>query len=287
MAKYLFVINPVAGGSFDSTMMDEVKEMCHLKNDEFSTYETTGKKDKERIQKKIEDFRPDVCVICGGDGTINLVTPLLLDRHIKLGIVPTGSANGLATELGISLDNALDKLFNGKEMSIDVIQLNDRFMLHLADIGLNARLVKRYKEEDRRGFIGYTISALQELPAIEQLYHMVVHLNGEVHHFDSKLLVIANARTYGTGFEVNPSGQLNDQKVELCILKEPAPRMLLSNLFKNEENRKANPSFEVLSASKATITTDQPIDFQFDGEYVGKVRELIIQVLPEQLTVLI
>ena len=92
----------------------------------------------------------------GGDGTLKIVATALLNTNILLGVLPAGSANGMARELGIppSIAGALAVLVTGEQKPLDVISVNDGDLcLHLSDIGLNAQLVKQYEQNNLRGQI--------------------------------------------------------------------------------------------------------------------------------------
>lgn len=287
MVRYLFVINPVAGGTDKAELIQEIKKRCHNSGLQYTIYQTTGEEDLGQIALIVDQFKPHVCIISGGDGTINMLTPLLLNEGLTLGIIPAGSANGLAKGLGIDLENAMNKIFSGTKVPVDVIKFNDKwFMLHLADLGLNAALVKRYKEEGRRGFWGYAISALKVFSTMEELFRITIEIEGQVREFETKFLVIANARAYGTGYQVNPKGKLNDQKVELCVLKEPAPRMLIANVLRNEIQKELNPVFDIIPVNEAVITCNKKVHFQYDGEYHGRIDKLTVNVLKNQLHIL-
>ena len=117
-----------------------------------------GQTDEETLRQKIAALKPDRVVAVGGDGTLKCVAEQLIDTTIALGVLPAGSANGMARELGIPPDVAgsLAVLTECKPKPIDVISVNDSdICLHLADIGLNAQLVKHYQQNNLRGKFGY------------------------------------------------------------------------------------------------------------------------------------
>lgn len=286
MDRYLFVINPIAGGNDQSDLLEEITDRYRNENI-YEFYHTTGKNDIVQIEEIIKSFKPTICVISGGDGTINMLIPTMLKYNLTLGIIPSGSANGLATELDIIMDNALDVIADHKVRGLDIVKLNDHYMLHLADFGLNAILVKRYESEKRRGFIGYAISAIKELPIRDKEFTATISYDGHERTFSTQFLVIANAKSYGTGFTINPYGKTNDGKVEICVLKELSGQLILNQLFTDNPTDKHKEHFECFSVSKATIRCSTPTHFQSDGEYLGELTELNIEVLPQQLSVLV
>jgi len=116
-------------------------------------FETTGENDPNKIRAQIKDFQPNKVIAVGGDGTVNMVAVELLKTEIELGIIPSGSANGLAYNIGIPVNfrRALSFNLENPANPMDVIKINDRFYcLHLSDVGINARIVKRFEKEGKR-----------------------------------------------------------------------------------------------------------------------------------------
>src|SRR5690348_12663669 len=99
--KILFVINPVSGGKekhdWEASIRDFFKDKPHA----IEFYLLTGSNDKVSIQHHIERIKPDRVVAVGGDGTIKMLAHILKETQISLGILPAGSANGMAKELKI------------------------------------------------------------------------------------------------------------------------------------------------------------------------------------------
>src|SRR6056297_511606 len=157
MHKILFIINPQSGGHDPADLEDVIFKISNQYNFKWKIYKTKGKYDKRLIEIEIDDFNHELVVSTGGDGTVNLVASILINRSISMGIIPGGSANGLAYNLDIPNDpaKALEKCLNTEAHLIDMIRINDRYScIHLSDIGINARIVKRFEEEGARGLLG-------------------------------------------------------------------------------------------------------------------------------------
>ncbi|MEQ8580735.1 MAG: diacylglycerol kinase family lipid kinase [Marinoscillum sp.] len=287
MKKHLFVINPVSGSGNADELLREIAEHFSTPHTPFQILQTTGSNDMATIKGVLDSYGPDIVVVAGGDGTINMVAPLLLSTGIPLGIIPSGSANGLAREFGISMNNALQNILHQHTSLLDVVLINDRyFMLHMADLGLNASLVRRYEEENRSGFMGYAISALQELPTLDRHFEVTITSENSEKHFETNFLVIANTRMYGTGYEINPTGQFNDHQAELCVMKPLSAELIINNLFLQNQPDKNSDLFEIHSYQEVKIKANTPVDFQSDGEYIGELTDLHIRVLPDQLKII-
>lgn len=220
--KFLFVINPIAGGLDKSRYIRQLDDIFRKKQKAFEVIETRGQgDDNERIQQAIHTHQPDVVVAVGGDGTVNMVASVIQDQDLLFGIVPLGSANGLATELDIDEDvmAATEVLFSGVEKKVDAILINQQHIcLHLSDIGLNAKVVKRFEENKRRGMLGYFRQFVREIRDAEAKKYGF-EINGNYFEKSAVMVVIANASKYGTGAIVNPAGRMDDGRFEICIVK--------------------------------------------------------------------
>ncbi len=220
--KFLFVINPIAGGLDKSRYVKDLDDIFLKKQKSFHVIETRGKgEDEQRIDEVIQAYHPDVVVAVGGDGTCNLVASIIQDQDLLFGIVPLGSANGLAAELNIEDDvmEATDLLFSGSEKNVDAILINDQYIcLHLSDIGLNAKVVKRFEENKVRGMFGYFRQFIREIRNA-QPKKFGFEMDRNYFEKSALMVVIANASKYGTGAIVNPESKLDDGMFEICIVK--------------------------------------------------------------------
>ena len=276
MTKALFVINPVSGGE----NKNELKDLITNSYPESDIFMTTGKADDKKVAEKIHSNDYQRIVAAGGDGTVALVANCMHYNRIPIGILPAGSANGLARELSIpaNMKDALDKAMSGEGRPFDIIKINNRwYVLHMADFGMNATLVRRYQDDNHRGFLGYAVSGLKELPNLVSANTFEMDLQYEKHQVVSNFVIIANARQYGTGIEVNPTGKVDDGKFEICYLQNISFEQFLRQII-DEQNFEFSP-FNIHSTQQATIHLAESTDFQVDGEYVGTVDKLKIDIL--------
>jgi diacylglycerol kinase (ATP) len=153
----LFVINPKSGGTDKAGLDKLIEKQCKKHNYTFDLLFTRGRDDLALIKNTIGEKVPGIVVACGGDGTINLVAKALLGADISLGIMPLGSANGLAHEFRIPEDeiDSLSIIFNEKPKLLDILSINgDKVSLHLSDVGFNAKVIKEFERDQGRGKLG-------------------------------------------------------------------------------------------------------------------------------------
>ena len=288
--KVLFVINPIAGGSDHSETILALKEAARSAGFESKFYLTCGKSDEKKIRQEIDKFKPDRVISGGGDGTIQLVAKILLPTDISLGILPLGSANGLATALEIPKDplEAAKKIFNSTEIKpMDMLRFNGKHLcIHLSDIGVNALIVKKYEEGGERGLLGYAkhlLSAIQETP----MYSLQIKTEKEVINKQGFMMAFANAHKYGTGVQIS-DGSVSDGVFEICNVEKVnldeaiKAGLTILNVFVDK-----NMFSDVIQCREAEITIDQKVHFQIDGEYMGLIDRLHVEIVPAALKLLV
>ena len=268
--KFLFVINPVSGGTVKDNRESAIRTYFGNVSHSAEMFLLDGKNDAASLDYWIERIKPNRIVAVGGDGTVNLVAKKIMGTTMTMGIIPAGSANGLATELGlpINTDAALEILLNGQVREMDVVRINDQHIsLHLADVGLNAQLIKYFEESNWRGKLGYAKVLLKTLWHKQKLT-VEIRTSEQTLSRKAFMVVLANSRTYGTGAVINPDGDLYDGQFEIVVVRKLALSELLKMiLFHKPFNPK---KVEVISTKSAIIKTKGKSYLQADGEYLGK-----------------
>jgi len=284
--KILFVINPGSGGKkkgeWDIAIRDYFKDLPHV----IEYYSLGSDDDQNAVKRLLSEFKPDRIVAVGGDGTVTMLAKEVRDTEIALGILPAGSANGMAAELDIpvNLSEALNIVVNGEVRKVDLIQINDQICLHLSDIGLNAQLIKYFDEGKLRGKLGYAKVMFKVLWNKEKMPVIVCTKDQEVRR-NAFMVVIANASKYGFGTVINPEGTIDDGIFEVVIIRKLALSELLKMIFKPQP---FNPKkIELFRAKSVSIETRHRVHFQVDGEYLGKVKKIQGKILPSAINMIL
>lgn len=282
----LFVINPISGGKQKTDHEAAIKKYFTDLEHTVEFFVLDGKNDAPRLQQRIEKVKPQTVVAVGGDGTVTLVAKNLVGTQINLGILPAGSANGMARELNIPLniDSALQIIHRGKAKRADVLKINNQICLHLSDIGLNAQLIKYFEEGKTRGKLGYAKVALKVLLRKQNIY-VTIQSKGKEIRRRAFMVVLANASKYGTGAVINAKGNLYDGIFEVVIIKQLGLGTLLKMFLLPK--KLAPHKIEILQASTVAIETHRRVHFQIDGEYLGKVKHVRAEILPSNLNILL
>ena len=282
----LFVINPISGGKHKKDHQETIKKFFAPLPHKIELFFLDDKNNAQGLQKHIDKLKPQIVVAVGGDGTVTMVAKIILGTEIILGIVPAGSANGMAKELNIveNTEEALKIIEAGRVRKADVIDINNLICLHLSDIGLNARLVKYFEEGNMRGKLGYAKVALKVLFNTRNI-KLIIENNQQEIKREAFMVVLANASKYGTGAVINPSGDLYDGLFEVVIIR----KLSIITLFKMWFfPRNLDPNkIEVIQAQSVRISTQRKVHFQVDGEYIGKVNRVFAKILPGKLNIIV
>lgn len=286
--KILFVINPKSGTKEENNLKELIDEQAEVSGFEYHLYYIHGGNTIKDISKKIYSYNPQVVAAAGGDGTVSLLAELLENSRIALLIIPVGSANGMAKELNIkNIPSSIKLIEHGVYKSIDLIRINGRICIHLADVGLNARIVKRFENDTKRGLITYAKHMFAEIFLIKK-YRFLIRCGKEEYIRKVVSLTFANASKYGTGAVINPAGIIDDGQMELVIVK-PFPRIkwfsIAWKMFFN--TLETSEYVEMIKCREAHITSKTSTTLQIDGEVIGKVRTIDAEVLPKALTVIV
>ncbi|MCM5663153.1 diacylglycerol/lipid kinase family protein [Galbibacter mesophilus] len=283
--QILLVVNPISGDKNKNRIIEKIESLTTQQNILLSVYKTTGEKDLENIQEKIREQKPDRLISVGGDGTIKLCVEALKDKKTSLAIIPAGSANGMATDLGIpeDIDKAIDIALREETKPIDVLDINGETSIHISDIGLNASLIKNYDEGSIRGKLGYAIKSIPTLIDFKDPFRFKINSNGTIKEGSAMMIGIANARKYGNGAIINPKGKLDDGKFEILIIKTFQIKKIFETIL--DEIPMHDNFIEVISTDSATIETAIPIPFQVDGEYISEIDKVAVKVWSQQVNV--
>ena len=285
--KLLFVINPVSGGKVKHDWEAAIRDYFRNEPHTIEFYLLNGKDDKRSVQHYIETIRPQRVVAVGGDGTVKMITELVKETNIPLGIIPAGSANGMARELEIPTEvkAALDVIVKGVPTRIDLIRINEEeICIHLSDIGLNAMLVKYFEASAGRGMWGYGKAIFRVLWE-KQKMEVTLQTDDATVKRKAYMVALANARKYGTGANINPDGHVSDGRFEVVVVRRINVFEIIKSIFTDKSFHPER--IEVFSTTNLQLTLKRKAYFQIDGEFKGKVTRLHARILPGMVLVML
>jgi diacylglycerol kinase family enzyme len=265
---------------------------------------TTPEMNGTVLAKDAVKASPDMVIACGGDGTITEVAAALVGTHIKLGIIPFGTANALSHVLCgtlskvASLETMCLNLIDGCEQRIDTATCNGELMLLLAGVGFEQKMIEKAdrSKKNTSGQLAY-LQGLWEAIGQNEVHEFTVQLNDdEPFTIKTPSLTIANAApittllAQGKGVPNIVDGKLDltwldPERMQILNLAELA---LLGMWDKNEDNEipEGNNGVFHRTAQRVTVDISQVGHYVVDGEE-RQADKLEVVVRPQSLSVVV
>jgi len=288
--KIRFIINPIAGTHRRiSEIRAVIARVLAGSSSSYDIFLTERAGDGTRLASEAVAQQCALVVAVGGDGTVNEVASAVVGTPSCLGIIPAGSGNGLARELGIPRDPeaACRILIEGKTQAIDVGMIAHRYFLGTAGVGFEAWLSKVFNKSaaERRGFWQYLLLGIREFFRYKPPCVTVI-INGREFSFRPFLLTFANTRQYGNRAIIAPDAKADDGLLNVCMIPVMSPLKAAFHLPKlfTGKIQKTPGSFQAIG-EKITLIRRPAGTVQVDGENFEAGETLTVSILPHALKV--
>ncbi|GAA4445764.1 YegS/Rv2252/BmrU family lipid kinase [Ravibacter arvi] len=286
---YLFIVNPKSGDSAGknlSHLTDFLENRMRALGHVAQVVITEAKNHATEITRTaVNSSNWRAIVAVGGDGTINEVASALLHTPVPLGIIPSGSGNGLARHLQIPMhpEGAIKRLTEGTEVRIDSARINDIPFFCTSGIGFDAAVAHHFASSLDRGFKTYIRYSLD---TYKKYLPVNVAFTGE--NLPTFLLTFANAGQFGNNAWIAPKASVTDGSLDLCHIR-PFPdwyaMVLGARLFSKSLGQSQYATYSTFR--DLTVHTDQlPVLAHADGEPVTiDTTRIQVRCLPKSLSV--
>src|SRR5260221_2025119 len=206
-------------------------------------------------------------VAAGGDGTINEVVNGLAGSEVALGVLPVGTMNVFAAELGLpgDLRRAWQVVRAGRTRKIDLARANEQYFVQLAGVGLDAQALQETTWESKRnlGPLSYLVSAAQIAARVPP--RLLVEAEGVER--EGSFVLVGNGRYYGTRLAFFKDAKVDDGKLDVLIFKNlgylDIARYLGTILMGIHTEQK---DVEYFQTKRAVVRCDRPVPVEVDGE---------------------
>jgi diacylglycerol kinase (ATP) len=284
MSSTLIILNPAADSERALRKRARVESLARNCVVCATTY--TGEAEMMARRGVAEGF--EKIVAAGGDGTINEVVNGLAGTGATLGLLPIGTMNVFATELGLpvhDLDLCWDIVQGDSSRDVDLPKANQKFFVQLAGVGLDAQVVKETSSQLKRNFgpLSYVISALQ----IAARKPPRLFIQSEDASIDEgSFVLVGNGRLYGGPFPFFKHAALDDGLLDVIVFKRlgylEIIKYLQDVIFSSEIRV---PEIEYFQTQRLRVESDQTVPVELDGELVGncpvefRIQERSLRVL--------
>jgi YegS/Rv2252/BmrU family lipid kinase len=289
------IFNPTARGEKAKRFRQNLDRITP----KFELKPTTGPGDARRLAAEAVLEGYTTVVAAGGDGTVNEVLNGLGDvpdgfASTQLGILPLGTVNVFARELGVStkLETAWKTICEARERKIDLPVVrwgadedkHLRYFAQLAGAGLDARAIELVKWQIKKkiGPLAYVLAGLHAVCGSLSK----IQASSADDRAEGELVLIGNGRLYGGQFAIFPRADLNDGLLEVCViprvnwltLARCAPRLLLRGTLPD--------SVKIMFRAKSiSLQSTAPTPLEVDGELIGNL-PATFSIHPEGLRVI-
>jgi len=269
--RLLIVRNPVAGqrrGADYARAVAVFKEAgCAL-----TVVETTARGDAVRIAREADEDAFDIVVAAGGDGTINEVVNGLVGRALPLGLIPLGTANVLAHEIGIGPDagRAAEVALTGRRQPIALANAGGHYCCLMASAGYDARAITRVRPALKRlmGEGAYYVAGFEEMLAGTRRL-LTIEVDGT--RYKAASVVVANGRLYGGRYLIAPEADITEPVLHTILLQRPGRWNLTRyGIAVMRERLHSLPDVRIVKGTTVRLTGPAGEPWQSDGDLIGE-----------------
>ncbi len=286
-----FIVNPIAGNGNHQISATRLRTFFPKSEFRIEVDYTKYKGHATELTRLTITAQPDYIVACGEDGTINEVASELVESVIKLGIVPVGSGNGLASHLAIprNIDAALDVIKRGHVSFIDVGKVNERYFFSNTGIGVDAKIIKRYERSNKRTLWAYVMATLSESFKFDPRRTILAHGN-TITNVQPFLFFISNSNEMGYKMSLTPQASVQDGKLDLFVVPKLSffQKMKLAYcIVTHNVDHFKNGGHTLIQSLRLEQPETIYMDIQIDGEFHNlKTNVLDIGIVAKGLRVI-
>ncbi|WP_294349013.1 diacylglycerol kinase family protein [uncultured Clostridium sp.] len=289
--KYLFIINPSAGKGKPLNYIEKIKKL--FAGEEYYIELTKRKGHATEIVREYSVKEKYIIYAIGGDGTINEVVNGIIGTTSLLVIIPAGSGNDFIRSIYPNYKNReFLKKYNEEEINyVDVVKINNTHFINIASVGLDAEVVynatRLKKSKYIKGDLSYILSLIKTTFKRKTINIIVKIDKKEVWNGEILLICMANGKYYGGGVKIMPVAKINDEKIDVCIIKNISifeiikivPSLIKSTHLKEK-------AITTYKGCEISIKSTELLRVNIDGEIVEE-KELNAKIIPKAIKLLI
>ncbi|WP_461188301.1 diacylglycerol/lipid kinase family protein [Arthrobacter sp. Z4-13] len=239
----------------------------------------------------------DIVIAGGGDGTVRCVAEVLSGGDIPMGLLPLGTGNLLARNLGMDItdyDGAMAGAFAGTERKIDVVRARrsdpekEQLFLVMAGVGYDATIMADTDEELKHkvGWLAYVDAGIRNLPGKPVKATIVIDGKTAVRR-GVRSVMVGNCGKVQGGLEIFPEAKMDDGLLDVAVLAPHHGRLGWLSVLVGMigKGRGKDTAVEYFQGKTVEITLEHKDDYQLDGDHEGEGRHVLMTMDPGALTI--
>jgi YegS/Rv2252/BmrU family lipid kinase len=288
--KIVAILNPTSGNKDSKALKKHL--LRRFFNFNFEIWETEKPFQAIDLSKKAVQENCDIIIAAGGDGTIIEVISGMINSNSKLGIIPYGTGNMLAANLGIpvNISKAIDIIIEGNSQKIDIGKINDRYFAFMAGCGFDAKIIDETSREKKKkyGLLAYFIEGVSQVFKTKYNLFKIKLDNNKTVKARALTVIIANSgNIIGNLFSLVPHASLSDGLLDIIIISPKSTGDYIPILWQILTRQKHKKSNKIIyyQAKEVEIKCKPNLPVQADGDIIGKT-PIKVQALPQAIEVL-
>jgi len=287
---YHFIVNPKSGSSVDISVVRSLRDQLRQKGNTIRLELTVSLAHAGELASRARDENPAALVVAGGDGTIRAIAQSMAGADIPILIIPCGTENLLAQQLGIdgSIETTLGMLEHGNTRNLDLGVANDRYFMAVAGVGFDGEVIHRINRF-RTGHITHSdyIWPISRTFWEYRFGQLLVEADGQIVCDEPGLVFVGNISRYSVGLAVLPDADCSDGLLDLTVYKCRRRRELLLHSFMTiiRQSQRSGDVVRVKCRQINISSPDENVHVQLDGD-PGPMLPLKIKVIPTAAKVL-
>jgi len=289
--KTLIFINPASAGGKAIAFRDEITSELDRLGIDHDIHMTKSLEDLvETIKKKIDSEYSNFIAV-GGDGTLHHMVNTLAGSNKNLGIIPMGSGNDIAINLGIPSDiKKCCRIIKQQNIgNLDLGLINDKhYYLCIAGSGFDSEVndLANNTRYPIKGPSKYTYSVYKTLLTF-QSKEFTVTSNGDDRNIYGMMIACANLPSYGGGMKIAPDASATDGLFDICIIKKMSKLHFIKVFPKVFEGKHTDdPNVEIFRTKEMKLESNYDFSVFADGEYICKL-PAVFKIAPGKLNFLL
>ena len=268
MKETVVILNPAARGTRASRLRSQVESITRGA----ILCATSRSGDAEILARHAVTEGFDKIVAAGGDGTINEIVNGIAGHDVALGLLPLGTMNVFATELGLpanDLRRCWEIIQDNRTRPVDLLNANGKYFVQLAGVGLDAQAVKETSRAFKRSFgpLSYMISAAQIASRPPPRLQIE---SEESETKEGSFVLVGNGRLYGGPFPFFKQALIDDGLIDVIVFKRlnyiEIIRYLQNVIFTPQITA---PEVEYFQTRRLKVSSEETVPVEIDGELIG------------------